>query len=280
MPQWAHQEWLLHGFSTRVGPADPTCDASHPPDPLEFNLGYLASADREMVASNREAFVQGILGAEREIYPGYGLVTLKQMHSALARRVGLSEIGSGPASLWGDGLVTDQAGVLLGIQTADCLPILIADRKIRAVGALHAGWRGTLKGVVQNGVMLMKKEFGSDPEDLTAAIGPGIGSCCFAVGAEVRKLFAARYSYADELFRADSKLHLDLVEANRRQLIDAGLVSGAIFSLDACTNCHPERFFSYRAEQGKTGRMMAVIGVAHGPSRQQAVAETDAIRKQ
>ena len=98
--------------------------------------------------------------------------------------------------------------------------------------------------------------------DLTAAIGPGIGECCFAVGAEVRELFRARYDYADELFTDGQRLSLDLVEANRRQLLTAGLKPESIFALNACTSCRTEEFFSYRAERGKTGRLMAAIGVA------------------
>ena len=107
----------------------------------------------------------------------------------------------------------------------------------------------------------MVREFGSQPEDLTAAIGPGIGRCCFAVGAEVRSLFTARYPYSEELFSAHPTLSLDLVEANRRQLQTVGLRQEAIFALDACTSCHTEQFFSYRAERGSTGRLMAVIGI-------------------
>jgi len=192
-----------------------------------------------------------------------GLVTLKQMHSALARKVGQAELAE-RASLWGDGLMTDESGVLLGIQTADCLPVLVADKRRRAVAAFHAGWRGTLKGIVQHGVKSMRREFESQPEDLTAAIGPGIGSCCFAVGVEVRDLFAARFSYAEELFINGEKPHLDLVEANRRQLLAAGLSPDAIFTSNECTSCRTDRFFSYRAERAKTGRMMAVIGIAPG----------------
>jgi hypothetical protein len=189
------------------------------------------------------------------------LVTLKQMHSALVRRVGRPDIAE-RATLWGDGLLTDEPGVLLGIQTADCLPVLIADRRKRAVGAFHAGWRGTLKGIVERGVASMGREFESAPQDLIAAIGPGIGQCCFTVGEEVRSLFRPRYAYADELFSGDTRLLLDLVEANRRQLLSTGLTKDAIFTLDACTSCRTDEFFSYRAERGRTGLMLAVIGVA------------------
>jgi polyphenol oxidase len=260
VPQWISERWLVHGFSTRVGGVSRISGVSRPGGDL--NLGFTAGDTAEAVSFNRECFLKSVATDSSECDTRWGLVTLKQMHSAVVRPVA----GTGAAeraSLWGDGLITGEPGVLLGIQTADCLPILIADRKRRGVGAFHAGWRGTLKGIVQRGVASMGREFGSMPEDLIAAIGPGIGPCCFAVGAEVRELFAARYPYSDELFSGgDRRLTLDLVEANRRQLQAAGLAPEAVFSFNACTSCRTDEFFSYRAERGKTGRMMAVIGIA------------------
>ena len=127
-----------------------------------------------------------------------GLVTLRQIHSSLIRRVSAKDVGLNgmPAVLKGDGLMTDEPGVLLGIQTADCIPILVADRKKRAVAAFHAGWRGTLARIVENGVGRMRLEFGSRPEHLIASIGPGIGQCCYAVGEEVRQQFESQFIYA------------------------------------------------------------------------------------
>lgn len=244
VPSWTSERWLLHGFSTRG---------------VDLNLAYSSSGSAERVSRNRSRYFDAI--APSGSAASCGLVTLKQMHSSITRRVGRADVAE-RASMWGDGLMTDEPGVLLGIQTADCLPVLIADTKRRAVAAFHAGWRGTLKGVVEQGVGSMREEFGSDPKDLMAAIGPGIGSCCFAVGAEVRKLFAARFSYAEELFIAGEALRMDLVEANRRQLLAAGLSPETIFAMRECTSCRTDRYFSYRAEGGKTGRMMAVIGIA------------------
>jgi YfiH family protein len=187
----------------------------------------------------------------------------------------------------GDGLITDQPGVLLGVQTADCIPVLVADRKRRAVAAFHAGWRGTVKRIVEGGVGRMRLEFGSHPEDLIAAIGPGIGPCCYSVGEEVLSSFEAQFLYGRELFRdvystdavrtkypmlfltqrapghspIGPGLHLNLIEANRRQLLDAGLKPRSIQVIGGCTNCHPELFFSHRASKGHAGRMMSVIGI-------------------
>lgn len=259
VPPWSAEAWLVHGFSTRTGGVSEMDRASRPRGDL--NLGFTSRDTSPAVRLNRERFLSAVLASDGHCGSRWGLVTLKQMHSALVRRVGGAEIAE-QATLWGDGLVTNEPGVLLGIQTADCLPILIADRQRRAVGAFHAGWRGTLKGIVERGVAAMDLEFGSVPQDLTAAIGPGIGQCCFGVGPEVRDLFRARYLYSDELFSADSKLSLDLVEANRRQLLTAGLEPESIFALNACTSCRTDEFFSYRAERGKTGRLMAVIGIA------------------
>jgi len=193
-----------------------------------------------------------------------------------------------------DGLMTDEPGLLIGIRTADCIPILVADRKRRAVAAFHAGWRGTVQRIVESGIGRMRLQFGSRPEDLIAAIGPGIGPCCYAVGEEVLSSFESQFAYARELFREvyDSdpvrnkypmlfmtqrapghssigpSLHLNLIEANRRQLLAAGLRPRAIHLVGACTSCHRELFFSHRASKGHAGRMMSVIGIRTDAARQ------------
>ena len=183
--------------------------------------------------------------------------------------------------------MTDEPGLLLAIQTADCIPVLVADRKRRAVAAFHAGWRGTVKRIVESGIGRMRLAFGSRPEDLVAAIGPGIGPCCYAVGEEVLSEFESQFAYARELFREvfysdpvrkkypmlfltqrapghspiGPSLHVDLIEANRRQLLAAGLKPASIQVVGGCTQCHTELFFSHRASRGHAGRMMAVIGI-------------------
>jgi hypothetical protein len=176
--------------------------------------------------------------------------------------------------------MTSQSGILLGIQTADCIPVLVADPARRAVAAFHAGWRGTVERIVELGIAQMQEKFGSDAGQLMAAIGPGIGSCCYTVGDEVLDRFDASFSYSRELFSEnplqDGKdglgeavsfgpaWRLDLVEANRRQLLVAGLDAGSIAIVGGCTACQPERFFSHRASGGHAGRMMAVIGIRQG----------------
>ena len=187
----------------------------------------------------------------------------------------------------GDGLVTNIPGVIVAVQAADCLPIILADRKRRAVGVFHAGWRGTVQRIVEKGVGEMRKCFGSDPRHLVAAIGPGVQGCCYEVGDEVRTRFDAQFAYAETLFREVKesdpvrekypllfltarapghselpvKLFLDLVEANRRQLLDAGVSAMNIDTTALCTACHTDLLFSFRAEEGVTGRMMAAAGI-------------------
>jgi YfiH family protein len=271
--------WLWHGFSTRKGglsQAYCTDDA-----PGDLNLGFTASDDREIVARNRRLLVEAVTGN-----PNTPLVTLRQIHSGILVHTAAAD-ACREAPYKADGLMTDEPGLLLGIQTADCIPVLVADKKRRVVAAFHAGWRGTVKRIVESGVGRMRLEFGSRPEDLIAAIGPGVGACCYAVGEEVLSSFESQFAYARELFhevydtdpvrtkypmlfltqRAPGhsalgpSLHLDLVEANRRQLLDAGLSPRSIQTTGGCTSCHRDLFFSHRASRGHAGRMMSVIGI-------------------
>jgi YfiH family protein len=276
---WDAWPWLVHGFSTRTGGVT---SAYRPAQRSgELNLGFTASDTRDHVLENRRRFLEA-LGAPASMK----LVTLKQIHSSSVLRVGRRDL-SAAEPCKGDGLMSREPGVLLAIQTADCIPVLIADVKKKAVAAFHAGWRGTVNRIVESGVGKMRVAFRSRPEDLIAAIGPGIGGCCYAVGVEVHSEFASQFSYAPHLFHevSDSdpirekypmlfltqrppghsnigpSLHLDLMEANRRQLLDAGLRAEAITVIGDCTRCQNNRYFSYRAEQGFTGRMLSVIGI-------------------
>ena len=282
IPAWnqpAMRSRIWHGFSTRGGGLS-TCYAPEGA-PGELNLGFTASDERETVRANRRLLVEAVTGD-----PATPLVTLRQIHSSVLV-VGSSQGASRSLPSKGDGLMTNEPGILLGVQTADCIPVLVADPKRRVVAAFHAGWRGTVKRIVEAGVGRMRLEFGCRPEDLTAAIGPGVGACCYAVGEEVRSSFESQFRYADQLFHEvyDSdpvrtkypmlflsqrapghspigpSLHVDLVEANRRQLIDAGLGEQSIYSTGGCTSCHGELFYSHRASAGQAGRMMSVIGI-------------------
>ena len=169
-----------------------------------------------------------------------------------------------PATNCGDALMTNLPGVLLTVQIADCIPVLLFDVKKRAVAAVHAGWRGTVARITERTATAMCSRYQSDPANIIAAIGPGIGPESYAVSEDLRAAFRAQFAYADLLFeQRGAQLYLDLWKANQRQLLDAGLQDANIHvsGLDTATNT--DRFFSHRAEKGFTGRMMAAIGLEH-----------------
>ena len=270
-----HIRWLVHGFSTRMG------GFSRVHGGKALNLGFTKEDSRGAVERNRAAFLSQ-LGATDDQKP-WPLVTLRQIHSDLIHYV--DRLPKQP--LVGDGLVTSTPGILLAIQTADCLPVILVDTKQKAVGVFHAGWRGTVKRIVEKGVGEMLRWFGTLPKNIKAAIGPGIHGCCYEVGPEVRQQFESRFAYAEQLFREvresdpvrekypllfltarapghgelPPKIFLDLVEANRRQLIAVGVLPKNISASTLCTACRPDLLFSYRAEKGITGRMMGVAGI-------------------
>lgn len=273
--------WLVHGFSTRTGGFSRVYRKG------DLNLAFTKDDSRTAVERNRAAFLAklGAATKKRGNSSFWPLVTLRQIHSDVIHCVN----GIAAEPLVGDGLITSTPGVLLAIQTADCIPVILVDVKRRAVGVFHAGWRGTVKRIVEKGVGEMFRHFGTRARDIKAAIGAGIQGCCYEVGEEVRTKFESQFSYAASLFREvkDSdpvrekypllfltarapghsegmlpkRIFLDLVEANRQQLIAAGVPKKNIEASPLCTNCHPEVLFSYRAERGKTGRMMGVAGI-------------------
>jgi polyphenol oxidase len=243
----------------------------------ELNLGWTKEDDPVRVAENRRRFMRTVTG-EMAGNAGWPLVTLRQIHSDVVRAVGEGDgafegrlqTAEGAAVWEGDGLMTNVPGVLLGIQTADCVPVMVVDVEKRAVGVFHAGWRGTLARIVEGGVAAMRAEYGSKPEDLVATVGPSIGACCYSVGEEVRTGFGEGFGYVRELFReVGEESRLDLWEANRRQLVDAGVLPERITVVGECTACAVDasgrrRYFSHRGEKGFAGRMLSVVGVAGG----------------
>ncbi len=293
--------WLLHGFSSRQGGVSKEYGGQ------QLNLGFTAEDSPENVERNRARLLRK-LKAQDASAQAWPLVLLNQVHSAAIHRVYgargpewaplrkdkivASGKGAGQPSalraltLGGDGLITNTAGVLLGVKVADCLPVIVADRKRKAVGIFHAGWRGTMQRIVEKGIGEMRRQLGCDPQNMVAVIGPGIGSCCFEIGEEVESEFDSQFAYSKELFedvfdswslktkypmlflnqRAPGhgepamSRHLDLVKANWCQLLDAGVPAQNIQSMNQCTACHTELFFSYRKER-VTGRMLAVVGI-------------------
>ena len=267
--------WLIHGFSTRIGGFSGVYGGN------ALNLGFTKQDSRRAVERNRVAFLSQ-LGGTRDGKP-WPLVTLRQIHSDLIHCV--DQLPKRP--LVGDGLVTSTPGILVAIQTADCLPVVLVDTKQKAVGVFHAGWRGTVKRIVEKGVGEMRRWFGTLPKNIKAAIGPGIHSCCYDVGPEVRQQFESQFVYAKHLFREvkesdpvrekypllfltarapghgelPPKIFLDLAEANRRQLIAVGVLPKNISASPLCTGCRSDLLFSYRAEKGITGLAMGVAGI-------------------
>lgn len=169
----------------------------------------------------------------------------------------------------GDALLS--GGPLVGVKTADCIPILLVDERHRAVAAVHAGWRGTVARIAQKAMGRMSERWGADARYLHAAIGPGIGACCYEVGPEVSAQFAEFFPERDDL---GQRTKIDLVEANRRQLIEAGVPGERIYAANLCTFCDPQ-FYSFRREGEAAGRMISFIGIAEPRSRGERSVGTD-----
>jgi hypothetical protein len=294
IPGW-DLPWLFSGFSTRKGGLSRAYCAEDAPGDL--NLGFTAADDRATVLANRRLLAEALTGNAAT-----PIIALKQIHSNLVLEVTRADADHATRSdaapstsadsgrqvlRRADGHITAEPGLLLAVQTADCIPVLVADRRQRVVAAFHAGWRGTVKRIVETGIGRMRLDYGSRPADLIAAIGPGASACCYSVGEEVLSEFESQFSYGRDLFhevfssdpvktrypmlfltqRAPGhsplgpSLHVDLVEANRRQLLACGLSPQSIQVVGGCTQCQGELFFSHRASHGHTGRMMAVIGI-------------------
>ena len=280
-------DWLVHGFSTRPGGESefPVVHGREKSGKAEkvLNLGFTEWDTRERVAANREKFFQAIGAAKMRP------VLLRQIHSdkscGVSASKSLFEAAEPPK---GDALFTREPGALLVVQTADCVPILLADTKRRAVAAIHSGWRGTVRRIAQKTIGRMQMEFGTKPADIVAAIGPAIGQCCYEVGADVAKEFDAKFANAREWFDGPydalasgendpnwlpwltmrppghppppPTALLDLIAANRAILQAAGIPAENVSSSGLCTASRTDLFFSYRREK-TTGRMMAAIGI-------------------
>jgi len=207
-----------------------------------------------------------------ELFPS--LATLKQIHSiecmAAEGRSGI--LGQG------DALLEDRPGAVVAVKTADCIPILLVDERRRAVAAVHAGWRGTAAGITGRAVEAMRARFGTDPADLHAAIGPGIGKCCFEVGPEVAAQFGhggadlpvclavrdavpAETKAGREARPTDGRTHIDLAAANRDRLLGAGVTAERIYASNLCTMCGPADFHSFRRDKEAAGRMYSFAGI-------------------
>ena len=278
----ARMDWLTHGFSTRrrgASKLDGSTDGRRKAE-TSLNLAFADGDSRERVAQNRQEFWAALDAGSMRV------ATLRQIHSDLVHRVD-ANTSVRPAPQ-GDALITQERGVLLVVQTADCVPVLLVDTNNRGIAAIHSGWRGTLRRITEKTLGRMRMDFGTRPDDVIAAVGPAIGRCCYEVGSDVAKEFAAQFPGAREWFDGPfdalatgendpnwlpwltmqppghplpaPKVRLDLSAANRSILAGAGVPVAQIFCSDFCTACRTDLFFSYRRE-GATGRMMAAIGI-------------------
>ncbi len=174
------------------------------------------------------------------------LATVKQIHSATVVNA------EGHCGILGEGdaLLEDRPGAVIAVRTADCLPILLADERHRAIAAVHAGWRGTVARIVAAAVDAMRARFGTAPGDLHAAIGPGIGKCCYQVGPEVAAYFGEQ-----------GRAHISLRDANLDQLLRAGVTPERIYASNLCTMCLAGEFHSFRRDREAAGRLYSFAGI-------------------
>jgi YfiH family protein len=247
---------FVNGFSTRLGGV-----SEMPANAL--NLAGFNEDAAENILENRRRFLK--------LFPGeWTLAGCWQVHGADVRVVHTAEEAK-PAenqrgeTVYCDVIVSDAKGVLAGVKTADCVPILIGDPVTGAFAAVHAGWRGTLGTAVIAGVERLAKEYDARPADLRVAIGASAGPCCYEVGSEVIEAFSSKFVDGEKLFTPTRPGHamVDLLKANREQLISTGVKAERIHTAPLCTMCRTDLFFSFRKEKrvyGKTGRLMAVVG--------------------
>jgi polyphenol oxidase len=230
---------IVHGFSTRRSERN------------DFSLGPVDSPN-PMIQINRARFLASI-GA-----PGWPVIKLKQIHSGTV--IDVEDTSAASEAVPGDAAVTSLRGVALAVQTADCVPILIADHEGRAVAAIHAGWRGTAARIAQSAVVRLYERFRLEPESLGAAIGPHIGVCCYEVGEEVVDMIGN--PAAIERRTEWAKPHLNLTLANREQLLKAGIPEAQIETSSLCTKCRDDLFHSFRRDGKRMGHLLSVIGIA------------------
>jgi YfiH family protein len=255
------RDGFTNGFSTRAGGVSPM-----PPNPgSALNLAGFNEDAAENIVENRRRFLKLFAGE-------WSLAGCWQVHGADIRVVA-NATDAQPAPFASgdndrcDALVSNGSNVLACVKTADCVPILIGDPATGAFAAVHAGWRGTLASIAAHALARMAQEYGTRAQDVRVAIGPGASACCYEVGSEVIDAFQKRFPDSDELFTPTREGHarVDLLKANRDQLVSMGVLEERIHNSPLCTMCRTDLFFSYRREKrvhGRVGRLMSVIGRA------------------
>ena len=244
------RDGFTNAFSTRLGGVSPFQQDA-------LNLAGFNEDEAENIYENRRRFLKLFEGE-------WMLTSCWQVHSADVRTVRDAEDARRDTEHC-DALVTNMPRLLLGVKTADCVPIILGDGRTSACAAVHAGWRGTLASILPLALERMRTEYGTRAEDVRAAIGPAARACCYEVGAEVIEAFSTKFPNSTHLFTPTRAGHalVDLQRANREQLLTSGIAPERIHTAPLCTMCRTELFFSYRREKklhGRTGRLMSVIG--------------------
>jgi len=250
VPGWEHIPQLVHGFLGRRGGVSRGTFA-------ELNVSRRVGDDPESVDRNWRRVTAITGGALR-------FVTMRQVHGTEITVVDEPEHAGGDA----DALVTRALGVALSVQTADCVPMLWVAPTAAVIAATHAGWRGTLAGIAARTLRCLQGEFGVEPADVSVALGPAIGACCYEVNSEIVDQLQQRWGVMpDAVRRADAaKSMLDLRAANTAILTRLGVPESRITTVGPCTRCAANQYFSYRAAGGSTGRQLSFIGWEAGQS--------------
>ncbi len=222
--------------------------------PLDFSLALHTNQNPKDILSNRKTI--------QDRFPNMYFIVANQTHSSNISIVSTKkDIGwrtDSEAIKNCDALITNQKDLMLTILTADCVPILLFDTKLKIASAIHAGWRGTKEKIVIKSIKKMKYEFGSNPKDIIAGVAPSIGRCCYEVDWGVAQHFT---NYENPFDKIEDKYMLDLSLINYQQLISSGLSRDNIELSSICTSCRVDNFFSYRKENGCSGRFMSMIGI-------------------
>lgn len=253
-PHLTEFEGLIHAVTTRRGGISAGPFAS-------LNLGLNTGDVFHVVRQNRRK-VLSTLGWKPE-----ALLSPVQIHGnrvvTVTQALGTGSIGDTDLGLGGcDGLLTREKGLVLMIKVADCFPVFLYDPVAEAIGLIHAGWRGIANGIITRAIEAMAVSFRCKPVHIAAGIGPGIGSCCFVVGEDVRVAFEKHnQSNAFPQTNGDERFYCDLKKIIFAELLSCGLREERIRAADACTCCDEALFYSHRRDNGKTGRMAALIGL-------------------
>ncbi len=237
---------VCHGFTCRQGgvSSGKICG---------LNLGFRVEDHTDSVMENYR-----LVSCDLEI-PLSSMVLARQTHTDHIRIVTKDDAGKGVVRQSDitdtDGLMTDQPGLGLVVFSADCVPILLFDPSRKAIAALHAGWRGTVKEIAKKGASMMCEVYGCNPKDILAAVGPSIGPCCFSFGQDAKDYFPEKYLSP----MPSGKFLVDLWQMNYDQLTSQGLLPEHIALSRICTVCHADTFYSYRTHREHTGRQAALI---------------------